>query len=430
MAHGDLLTPDENGLMQITRELLDAIAADHGPAFYLLDAQRFEENFSALVGAFRRHCPNTSIAYSYKTNYIPRFCRIVDRLGGYAEVVSIMEAELAARAGVDPRKVFFNGPFKEIGHIAAVLSGGGVVNADSLDELRLILQFAEANPDGEYRIGLRLNFDVGDGVLSRFGIDAWSEDFPAAREAIAAAPNLRMAGLHCHFATRTLACWSARTKGMLAVLDSCLDTLPAPLEFVSLGGGLYGSMPDEMKAQFPVPIPSFADYAEVAAKPFAEFFARRTVGKPPLLIIEPGTALVADAMKFAARVVSVKQVQGKAIATLAGSTYNVNPTPNRKNVPIEVVPDPAATEPRRLFEDADFAGYTCIESDYLYRGYTGEIARGDFVMFDDVGSYSVVMKPPFILPNVAIVECDAQTGRVDVIKRRETVDDLFATYRF
>ena len=205
--------------MHIDRTLLDAVAADHGPAFYLLDARRFEENFTALTDAFRRCYPRTSIAYSYKTNYIPRFCRIVDRLGGFAEVVSIMEAELAARAGVDPRRIFFNGPFKAIGHISAVLSGGGIVNADSLDELRLILRFARANPDGRYRIGLRLNFDVGDGVLSRFGIDAGSEDFAIAREWIDAAPNLRLAGLHCHFATRTLACWKARTAGMLAVLD-------------------------------------------------------------------------------------------------------------------------------------------------------------------------------------------------------------------
>ena len=123
-------------------------------------------------------------------------------------------------------------------------------------------------------------------------------------------------------------------------------------------------------------------------------------------------------------------MRGKPIATLAGSMYNVNPTPNRKNVPIAVFPDPAADGARQRVEDADLAGYTCIESDRLYRGYSGGIAPGDFVVFDDVGSYSVVMKPPFILPNVAIVECDEDTGEVHVIKRGETVDDLFATYRF
>lgn len=416
--------------MHLTRNLLDRIAADHGPSFYLLDPQRFEENFTALTAAFRTYYPNTSIAYSYKTNYIPRFCRLVDTLGGFAEVVSSMEAQVAERAGIDPRKVFFNGPFKEIEHIGSVLTRGGIVNADSLEELRLIRQVAADNPDQQLRIGLRLNFDVDDGVLSRFGFDAGGEEFQLAREWIAATPNLRLIGLHCHFATRTLSCWENRTKGMIAILDAYLDGAQDPLEFVSLGGGMYGHMPDDLKAQFPVPIPDFSDYAAVAAKPFAEFFARKGRPNPPMLIVEPGTALVADAMKFVAKVVSVKDVRGKPIATLAGSTYNINPTPNRKNVPIEVFPDPAHGGGRESYSGVDFGGYTCIESDYLYRGYSGEIATGDFVAFDDVGSYSVVMKPPFILPNVAIVEHDAASDAIVVIKRREAFDDLFATYNF
>jgi len=416
--------------MKLTRSLLDRIAVEHGSAFYMLDPERFEENFTRLTVAFRAYYPKTTIAYSYKTNYIPRFCQIVDRLSGFAEVVSSMEVEVAARAGIDPPKVFFNGPFKEIEHIEGVLTSGGVVNADSLEELKLILQVAKAHPEQQLRIGLRLNFDVEDGVLSRFGFDAGGDEFRVAREWIADASNLRLIGLHCHFATRSLACWQNRTRGMIEILDGYLDQAADSLEFVSLGGGMYGHMPDDLKAQFPVQIPDFADYAIAAAKPFAEFFALRDTPNPPLLIVEPGTALVADAMKFVAKVVSVKDVPGKPIATLAGSTYNINPTPNRKNVPIEIFPDPERTGPRDALAAVDFGGYTCIEGDYLYRGYQGEIAPGDFVAFDDVGSYSVVMKPPFILPNVAILEYVPESDAVKVIKRRETFDDLFATYNF
>ena len=75
------------------------------------------------------------------------------------------------------------------------------------------------------------------------------------------------------------------------------------------------------------------------------------------------------------------------------------------------------------------AGFTCIESDYLYRGYNGPLAVGDMVVFDNVGSYSVVLKPPFILPNFPMVEL-TDDGEVRVIKRQETFDDLFHTYSF
>ena len=52
------------------------------------------------------------------------------------------------------------------------------------------------------------------------------------------------------------------------------------------------------------------------------------------------------------------------------------------------------------------------------------------LVFDDVGSYSVVMKPPFILPNVAIIELLPDQDGFEVIKRGETFDDVFSTYVF
>jgi diaminopimelate decarboxylase len=53
---------------------------------------------------------------------------------------------------------------------------------------------------------------------------------------------------------------------------------------------------------------------------------------------------------------------------------------------------------------------------------------GDLVVFENVGSYSVVLKPPFILPNFPIVEL--RGGQTRVVKRKETFDDLFCTYVF
>lgn len=412
--------------MHLTRTLLDHIAAEHGPSFYLLDTDRFAANFKALVGAFRRHYPATSIAYSYKTNYIPRLCQIVEALGGYAEVVSGMEQRIALRAGIARPRIFFNGPVKEAADVADLLLGGGIVNVDSLADLALVEAVARNHPDAALRIGLRCNFDVGDGVASRFGLDVDSAEYGEARARIAGLANLRLVGLHCHFATRTLACWQGRTTGMLEVLRRHFDEGGGALDFVSLGGGMYGDMPLALQAQFPTAIPSFDDYAAAAAKPFATFFASRSDLAAPILIIEPGTALAADAVKFAAQVVSIKTVSGRAIATLAGSMYNVNPNPNRKNVPIALFPTEGG---RETYRGMDFAGYTCIEGDYLYRGYDGAIAEGDFVVFDDVGSYSVVMKPPFIQPNVAVIEIGVEDA-LHVIKRREVFDDLFHTYSF
>jgi diaminopimelate decarboxylase len=415
--------------MKLSRSFLDHVANSHGPSFYLLDASRFRDNFTRLTDAFRAHYPQTTIAYSYKTNYVPRYCELVSQLGGYAEVVSSMEMLLALKLGVSASKVFFNGPYKEHEHVLALLQAGGTVNIDSWEELQRIARSADQHDGEPFKLGLRCNFEVYDGVLSRFGFDTASEPFFDAMALIDGHPKLKLAGLHCHFATRSLDCWKNRTQGMVAVIDRHFRHRLDDLSHVSLGGGIYGHMPDDLKVQFPVEIPEFEDYAKVAALPFARYFDEVGGKHRPTLIIEPGTALVADAMKYVCQVNSIKLVRGRTVVSLTGSSYNINPNPNRKNVPIECLPDPTVAD-RIEMSDAYFGGYTCIEGDYLYKEFSGSLAVGDFISFDDVGSYSVVMKPPFILPNVAIVEPLSDGKNYRLIKRRESFDDVFATYLF
>lgn len=415
--------------MKLSRFFLDQVAASHGPSFYLLDASRFQDNFTRLTAAFRSHYPLTTIAYSYKTNYVPRYCELVSQLGGYAEVVSSMEMMLALKLGAPASKIFFNGPYKEHEHVQALLEAGGTVNIDSWEELQRIAHSADQHTDEPFKLGLRCNFEVHDGLLSRFGFDTDSQSFLDAVALIDGHPKLKLTGLHCHFATRSLDCWKNRTQGMIAVIDRNFRHRIADLTHVSLGGGIYGHMPDDLKVQFPVTIPEFEDYAAAAALPFARYLDEVGGKHRPKLIIEPGTALVADAMKYVCRVNSIKHVRGRTVVSLTGSSYNINPNPNRKNVPIECFSDPTVAD-RIELSGAYFGGYTCIEGDYLYKDFSGSLAVGDFIVFDDVGSYSVVMKPPFILPNVAIVEPLSDGKNYRLIKRRESFDDIFSTYLF
>ena len=82
---------------------IESIAA--GSPFYLVDRCRFEANFNALTAAFSSRYKPFTLAYSYKTNYLPYLCGIVRDEGGWAEVVSRMEYDLAIKVGQDPKKV-------------------------------------------------------------------------------------------------------------------------------------------------------------------------------------------------------------------------------------------------------------------------------------------------------------------------------------
>lgn len=401
--------------------MLKKIGENYGESFYLLDSERFAANFRELQKAFRKVYPHSQLAYSYKTNYTPKLCKIVDRLGGYAEIVSDMEYEITKRIGVKPEKVIFNGPYKNPSAVREILLAGGTVNLDSAAETDVIRQIADGNPDRLLRVGIRCNFAVGGTSLSRFGIDVDSEEFDRTLSFLTSLQNVRFAGLHCHFASRRLETWPIRADGMVRLIDE--KRMDAP-EQVDLGGGLFGKMDDSLKAQFDSYIPSYDEYARAAAAKFAERFP----DQKPLLLIEPGSALAGDVMQFAAKVTAIKAIRGKTIATLLGSVYNINPTLNHKNPPLYIYHKDE--DSARTYKDLDFGGFTCIESDYLYRGYAGKLGIGDYAVFGNVGSYSLVLKPPFILPNFAVVDYDARSGTTELVKRRETFDDLFHTFVF
>lgn len=405
----------------MTYSELKKLSDTYGPSFYLLDTHQFRDNFTNLTAAMRRYYPQTTIAYSYKTNYIPRLCSIVEALGGYAEIVSDMEYEIAKRLHIPTQKVVFNGPYKAPEAVEDIVLGGGIVNLDSEYDLALLRALAKKYPERTLEAGIRCNFDIGDGVTSRFGFDVDSDAFTNALALFRDTPNLRLKGLHLHFATRALEPWKTRVAGILRLIDRL--GVAEGVDYIDLGGGLFGNMPESLKAQFDTAIPTYGEYAEAIAKPFAAFYESKT--RKPFLFIEPGSALAGDVMRFAAPVVSVKSVRGKEIATVLGSIYNINPTLNKKNPPLEVFSAGGAPE----CSDLDFGGFTCIESDYLYRHYSGSLQVGDYAVFGNAGSYSVVLKPPFILPNFPVLEL-SDSGEASVVKRSEVFDDLFRTYVF
>jgi diaminopimelate decarboxylase len=413
--------------MVLSSEVLNIISDEYGESFYILDSKQFEQNFEELQKAFRDIYPNSYIAYSYKTNYTPKFCKLVDIHGGYAEVVSDMEYKIALKVGVSPEKIVHNGPYKNADTIEKLLLTGGTVNIDSDYELEIVKNIAINHQDRIISVGLRCNFEINDGVMSRFGFDVEGESFKNAIGIFKQIDNLRLKGLHCHFAARSLETWPARAKGMLMLVEKFFVEEP---EYICLGGGLFGKMGESLKAQFASKIPSYEEYANAVAIQFRDFYKDKPIEKQPKLFIEPGSALVGDAMKFVTKVIDIKNIRGKNIATLAGSIYNINPTLNKKNPPITVYHCLSNPNSQKPYIDLDFGGYTCIESDYLYRGFDGKLAVGDYVVFDNVGSYSVVLKPPFILPNFAVIDYDDETYKIELIKHRESFEDLFKTFEF
>lgn len=403
--------------MILNKQVVNELRKEYGDAFYLLDSEQYRNNFLELRDSFRKIYSNFNIAYSYKTNYTPKFCKIVNELGGYAEIVSEMELEIALRVGVRPNRIIWNGPIKNSKKLEEFLVAGGTDNIDSIEELEVVKNIAEKHPDKTLNLGIRCNYEVNDGVVSRFGFDVDSEGFKNVLAFVTSTPNVHFINFQCHFAKRQIEYWPARAKGMVELIDR-LGIIP---ERIDIGGGLFGKMADSLKAQFTNEIPDYQAYAEAAARVFAEYFADKDV--KPELLIEPGSAVVGDCMKFVGTVKTIKNVRGKWFATILGSQKNISMT--GINPPMEVI---AMGGEQKEYENLDMVGFTCIEGDVLYRNYNGKLAHEDAIVISNCGSYSLVMKPPFILPNFPVLDiCGEKT---EVIKRGEVFDDLFHTFNF
>ncbi len=410
------------------KTLRDKLENLNSEAAYILKPKVFEKEYDFLLSAFKKYHDDVNIAYSFKTNYIPDFLNIVKNKRGYAEVVSIMETELALKVGFLPQNIFFNGPFKHKKETLKYLKLGVLVNIDSYDEFKWIEEFANKSKV-ICRIGVRLNFNLVDSP-SRFGIDFKDKIVEEILYKSKSSKYLSLESLHFHYASRKISAWKMCTKEFVSFLSIIDCNFLDDIKFISLGGGMFSRMDQHLKDQLNFVIPSFNDYAESSIKPISKYLNDHKYYKSikPEILIEPGTALASKSLDFVAQVVSIKKIKNITYINTTGSKYNMNPSPNRINSPIKIL----NLNPKNSVKvkNAKLCGYTCIESDLIHNDFNGKISVGDLIVFKEVGSYSVVMKPPFILPDVPIIQFKDKRKKFHIVRNKQTFNEIFSNFKF
>lgn len=404
-------------MINLNKKTIENITKTFGDAVYIFNKKEFIENYKELETTFKQIYSNYHICYSYKTNYTPAICKCVKDLGGYAEVVSDMEYELALKLGYTADKIVFNGPIKGK-YLESHILSNGINNIDRIEEAKYICEIARKYPDYQIKTGVRVNFDIDAGYTSRFGIDInnLKEIFELLKS-----NNVEVNGLHCHMSrARGIDAWKLRANTMLKLVE---NYKLYNVDYISLGSGMFGKMDPELKAQFPLDAPDYEKYAEEVISLFAKFYEDKD--KKPILFTEPGTTIVSKYVDFLAKVIGVKNIRGKDFILLNCSFHNLGETSQMKNLPIRIFKNEVDI---KHVDNANFVGYTCLEQDVIYREYTGEISNGDYVLFGNVGGYSLVDKPPFIMPDYPMIMLDNEG--IQLIKRKENFSDIFKTFVF
>ena len=339
---------------------------------YICDIKAFKGNIIDFRKAVSKYYPNYHMGYSYKTNYYRMFCEAVDKLGEYAEIVSPKEYRYAKELGVRDDHIIYNGVIPDFANKLNVALNGGIVNIDNLDEFKSFVDWSN-DKQRNIKLGVRLNFDIGNGFVSRFGFDTTGEDFKYLlnNENF---PFITIKSVHCHISqARNLEFFRKRVKNMITFAD----TLGASI--IDIGGNMFGRMDDVFKEQFNEYVPTFEEYAEAIGTEMAKAYPNGE----KMLITEDGTPVASNAMHLLATVIGVKKVQGKTIIVLDTKREDVGASCICKS--------PSYLhfgKSTNLVEHATVFGCSCVEIDYLIRDYSGPVNIGDKILIRNIGAYS------------------------------------------
>lgn len=356
--------------------------------FYVFDTEKLKDNHSQIECAFKSVYENFRVGYSFKTNTYSKVCKLVKKLGCYAEVVSDYEYKKAKRFGYKEKDIIYNGVCKDIKQVKSCLKKGGKVNADNLQE---VYKFIE---NGITKFGLRVCFEIGNNVKSRFGVEYNSDDY---REIVKLHKDglITVEGLHCHFTNaRDLCFWEERAKQMVMIAKEFGIKF---IEYLDFGGNMYSDMPDEMKNKINRYIPNFEDYAKCLVEQIAKGWVKED--KLPELIIETGTPMVANAFSFVSCVLWLKETRSSKVAIMDCSQFDLGAISYVDNCPCRKLKE----EKNEIKELVLLTGYTCMEDDVLKSDFEGSLRVGDKVVFDNCGAYSYIWSNDFIRPKAKVV---------------------------
>jgi diaminopimelate decarboxylase len=428
-----------------------ALARDHGTPVYVLSERRLRANAAAYRAAFGDAWPHGEVRIlpSLKANPSTAVARILASEGVGCDVFGPSEFRLAMSGGFPPELVSLNGSIKDQTLIDEAVAAGARITLDSAAELDRVL---DATARTGRRAGIRLRarpdyagLDLPTDFVEepvpmseaarryKAGIPT-DELLETGRRALAA-PAIDLRGLMVHLPRhRTeVAVWASAAERFADVAAAASDAWagwrPAELD---LGGGLpsprdpTGGLVARRADEPREPVPGTAAYATAIADALGGRL--RDGGIDPagiVLEVEPGRALFADAGIHLATVRHVKREHAPTpwtwVETDTSEVFLLD-------VLIEhnlwrVVAADRMDEPTDLV--ADVVGRSCGFDLIVPDAALPSVREGDLLAFLDTGAYQDASATNFnAMPRPATILVDGD--RAEVIKRAESVDDVFA----
>ncbi len=386
------------------------LLAQHGSPLWLADVDRVRMRWREFGAAWRAAWPEVEVAYSYKTNRLLAFLVALDGESARPEVVTDAEYELAREVvGAAGGSIVVNGPAKPARLLERAAADGALIIVDSRAELERV---AAA---GGRRVGLRISVAGFSGRPSRFGI-APREVAAAVRRALAL--GLRVEALSAHLVSTDFAGQDG-ARGPVAVswprgperhveaatllaraARELATSLGLQVETLDLGGG------------FPA-APAVSEHAHLVAE------ALHAEGFTGHLLLEPGRAVVHDAVELACTVVADKRLADGTRSVIVDAGTDLVPGAAQSPPPIDAPGNPGPRTPALL------SGPLCLNVDVLHpRAALPPLEPGAALVIGAVGAYAQAASTQFGEPRPAVLAREG--GRERLVRRRERLEDVMA----
>ena len=424
--------------------------------YFVIDEPILQHYYDMLTGSLSAAWGHYLVGYSFKTNSLPWLVSFVKAKGAYAEVVSEDEYSLARYLGYADSEIIYNGPYKGMRSFCDVLLAGGIVNLDSMQEIRWLADLTKNHPGRTFHVGIRVNFNLekmcpGETTMGeesgRFGFCYETGRFAAALKLLQNMPGVSVTGLHLHSSSKSRSVNIFRAIAQMAC--RLQEEFDLSLSYIDLGGGYCGGMTGR---------PEYPDYFPAVA----EELRRRFSPEQTRLIVEPGISLISKCTTFVTSVFDTRDIKGTRYVMTDGSRFNIDPTMIKSShlyhvdyiqddarTYISDIPDHAEnpledgryapaehkdtgvsvrtafeskTIHRQTFDRQIVSGFTCMEVDRLFTCQDSpELIPGDRIVYENVGGYTMSLNPLFIqyFPAVYVRNED----RMQMVRRKWTPAD-------
>jgi diaminopimelate decarboxylase len=392
---------------------LRAIAETHGTPCYVYSRATLERHWHAFDQAFGGH-PHL-VCFAVKANSNIGVLNALARLGSGFDIVSVGELERVLAAGGDPGKVVFSGVGKQAHEMRRALEVGiRCFNVESAAELQRLERVA-GELDVCAPVALRVNPDVdakthpyiSTGLKeNKFGIAI--EDASALYRHAQELPHIEVSGVDCHIGSQL-----TELEPFLDALDrvtALVDDLAADgitIDHLDLGGGLGVRYKDETP-------PQPAEYARA--------LLQRLGDTPYEIFIEPGRAIAANAGVLLTRVEYLKHSEAKDFAIIDAAMNDlIRPSLYQAWQAIVSVDE----QPKGRPGIYDLVGPVCETGDFLGKQRALTLQEDSLLAVRSSGAYGFTMASNYnSRPRPPEVMVDG--GQVYLVRRRETVPELFA----